>query len=332
MKELLDILYDNKDENIESVKALSIMGNESAKEIIDAYVKVKTLNQSSIGTSNHDMIINIVTSYPDQSYKPDSFGEFLFGCIDVDITDLEESCRPECRNAIIRNEQNYRRCSLPVWKLEHSILTKLSEGDDDATRGLVFVVGDFHPSDLPAEPRSLDVYYLDNNVANRFIGTYHDRQPIDPSIGQLPTTKSKKVTFQLPESPSAPNTQMTSGQSNTSGTSPSAQTSPSTQMTTEQSNTSGTSSSSPESSNVLADDDEDEPSSTAKGKVQTGGIQQWIIIGALILLVGLGIYFIYRQFNKSSQSMTITETSLGNIGGYPGSYRVSPSPIRLNQI
>lgn len=363
VKQLLDVLYINKNEDIESVKALSEMGVDSAQSMLDAYVKIKSLNRAAIGTSNHDNIINVVTSYPDQSYRPDTFGEFLFGCIDVDISDVEESCRPECKDAIIRNEQNYKRCVLPVWKLDNNDLTQISDGNDGSTRGLIFVTSsttDINVDVLPSQPTTLELYHLDNQSADRFIQTYRDREPVSPSLGPLgDNSASKKVRFQLPDTPSPTPSTTNSVQSPTPSTKPtSTETPPSTQsptttstvtsqstlkpipsetLTTTDSVQSSTTSTLNDSNAAISDPVESTPTDTddEEGgvKVRSGGIQQWIILGAMILLLGLGLYFLYRQWSTPlpQQPTSMYGVAPGYVGASTGTFRTRPS-VRLNQI
>lgn len=187
LKASLDILYDNRDQDIESAKALSEMGNAQSKIIIDAYNKILMSHRASIGTDYHDILIDIITSYPHKTFDPETFGEFLFRCIDVDISDMKESCRNDCKNAIVRNEHRYRKCSLPTWKYQGGELKKVNDGTSGAARGLLFVedIDTFDYKLVPTDIETIEIYKLQSDPADSFVGTYRNGSFVKPNVSPL---------------------------------------------------------------------------------------------------------------------------------------------------
>lgn len=284
IKESLDILYDNKNQDIESARAMASLDNETAIEIIDAYEKISKINHAAIGTRQHDILIDIVTSYDNRTYMPGTMGEFLFGCIDVDISDLEQSCRPSCRDAIIRNEWKYRRCSLPTWKYEDGVMKKINDGDEGSVRGLLFVddIDSFDTSLIPDEIATIELYRLGSSPDESFVGTYRDGSLVKPELSSMNTQRPKRrVTFDdhvefsdIPDSSTSFIEEVTDS-------------------------ISGLVNGEENSVNKMLDD--------------KPGITQWVVVGAVALAFGLGVYLLYRYVLKPSKSNTpIASSTISN--------------------
>lgn len=357
LKNLLDILYQNKEEDIESVRTLSEYDNQQSKDIMDAYNKIVKINTASIGTVHHDVLIDIVDTYEDHSYNQGTFGEFLFGCIDVDVVNLNESCRPECKYSLIRNEHKYKKCTLPVWRMKDGKVSKLEDGEKGAKRGLFFIddVNILNINMIPIEVDTIDVHELKGDES-KFINTYRNGKIIEPSIGSLQIDGSvknplKRVRFKQIDGKDSVEELMTEEsldttladrlneltdqtsvkpgeqESKVSESKITSDTSPKdTEETTEEvlddSTTDDESNNSGYKGGLSTGDkystlrgqpgDEQSQGSKKKGK-GTSVIQSWITFVAVILLVGLGFYILYRFFfNKREEPQPLSVTPFGS--------------------
>lgn len=280
LKTSLDILYDNRSQEIESAKTLSEMNNDQAKKLIAAYDKIRTTHQDSIGTEYHDILIDIIGSYPEKTFDSGTFGEFMFGCIDVDIIDMRQSCRRQCENGIVSNQHRYKKTSLPTWKYSNGSMKKINEGRPDATRGLLFIdnINSFNTNLIPTEIDTIEVYTNQDDPSESFIGTYRNGELVKPNISSLTTNPTRaspvrNVSFRQTEPVKIESESVID---------------------------------SVDTNLTESIEEPSIPAATSSTQSNSSTIRRWVGLAVILLAAGLIFYLIYRYFKNQSNTVSMS--------------------------
>lgn len=114
IKQSLDLLYENKNTSLISLTEPLNMALE----------EVKLLTGLLYDTETYPEVVDIILKYPDQEYKANTIGEFMFGCVSNE--DKLSGCLPICNNSILPKGDSYTECDIKVWKLSNGKLTAVN--------------------------------------------------------------------------------------------------------------------------------------------------------------------------------------------------------------
>ena len=176
LRNLIDSLYMSK--NV-------VIDNSMPPKTKDEYDRLRGIVRSLYTTDGYANLVDILKSYPDKSYLPNTIGQYLFACIDIEPEKV--GCLPICAKAILPDNRQYKPCSWPVYKINSAGALDLLESNGTNGNSDVAVVisatGTLPPAVVPAlRDNGVKTVHLYREYPNRFVGTIDltNNNPIPP--------------------------------------------------------------------------------------------------------------------------------------------------------
>lgn len=200
IRELLDVLYDNRNTPISDLP-------DDVKEIHETMKIIMGILEKN-NTRDYDVVIKMIKEYDDKQFLPNTLGEYLFDCITMTNTD---KCVKDCNRSIKESANQFSKCAYPVYKVgqygsieliyNENLLNPLNP-NDRTTTAVVLVdpnQGLTNDAVIVLKDAGFKELHLYNRGNNRYIGKYTlnngTYRPVLPTDGEDPidsVAKGKK--------------------------------------------------------------------------------------------------------------------------------------------
>jgi len=178
LKKLIDSLYASK---------AIVIDDTMPSNVRDEYNRLRAIVSTLYQNEGYSTLVNILKSYPDRSYLPNTIGEYLFGCIDVDPDRV--GCLPICNKAILPSNDQYKPCKWPVYKVNANGSIELESRGTNGANGsndtavVISATGSLPSAAATALKNSnIRTVHLYREYPNRFVSTLDlsNANPIPP--------------------------------------------------------------------------------------------------------------------------------------------------------
>lgn len=105
LRALIDELYASR----------NVVLTDMPRETAEKFNSLKSAVGLLYTTDDYPKLVEILKSYPDRTYLPETIGQYLFGCIDIEPDKI--SCIPICAKSILPTNAEYRACQWPTYKI-----------------------------------------------------------------------------------------------------------------------------------------------------------------------------------------------------------------------
>lgn len=199
IRELLDVLYDNRNTPISDLP-------DDVKEIHETMKVIMGILEKN-NTRDYDVVIKMIKGYDDKQFLPNTLGEYLFDCITMTNTD---KCVKDCNRSIKESANQFSKCAYPVYKVDQygdieliyneNLLNPLNPNDRTTTAVVLVDPNQRLTNDavIVLKDAGFKELHLYNRGNNRYIGKYTlnngTYRPVLPTDGEDPidSTKGKK--------------------------------------------------------------------------------------------------------------------------------------------
>lgn len=178
LKKLVDSLYVDR--------AVKIEDNMPAKTR-EEYNRLRAVVNALYSDEKYNELVDILKEYTDKTYAPNTVGEYLFGCIDVNPDDV--GCVPICNKSILPSNKQYKPCKWPVYRVNAAGAIELESNGQERDSDTVVVIS--ASGQLPAAAASalrnngVRLAHVYREYPSRFISTVDisNLNPIPPPVG-----------------------------------------------------------------------------------------------------------------------------------------------------